>query len=207
MTKFVLVFLVGVVAGSIGIQLQEQRVEDRERQALAGEESRATTGARSLNGSTSIRPPSRTPPRPEPARAERVSGASEAASPDKDAKPDVPVTDAHEPLLSSIYDGRPLRDWHEKLEREEKDMTWSYEKEQRLTEFFTPPHGIAFDVRSIECRQTMCEVQAFALGPMQHNTITQDMQREPWYDFSGSFINLGEHGGSTSVLIYLLRQT
>lgn len=41
---------------------------------------------------------------------------------------------------------------------------------------------------------------------MQQNTVTQDLQREPWYDFSRSFINLGKHHGNTSVLIYLLRK-
>lgn len=207
MTKLVLTFLVGVLAGSIGIQLQEQRVEERQRQAL--DEAGATRDMRprdvipAATNPTIAHAPSTSHLSSDRTQREDANERSVATNA---RKPDIPMTEAHEPLLSSKYDDRPLREWHEKLEREEKDMA-SYEKEQRLAEFFTPPHGIPFDVRSIECRKTICEIQAFALGPMQQNTVTQDLQRESWYDFSHSFINLGEHHGNTSVLIYLLRES
>jgi hypothetical protein len=225
MTKLVLAFLVGVIAGSIGIQLQEQRVERNERNAAlarghldarrsaqaldvaATREERASANIQNASRASSPTPShaqqSATPSAESETRRDTHEDHPAAANADE---PDIPITEAHQPLLSSTYDGRTLGELREKLEGEAEDTAWSYEKEQQLSEFFTPPHGVPFDVRSIECRATMCEIQAFALGPMQQNTVMEDLQREPWYDFSRSFTELGHHNGSTSVLMYLMRE-
>lgn len=212
MTKLVLAFFVGVIAGSIGVQLQAQRVEERTRETLAAHEMRTAANGNAKARDAASNP--RTASTEEQTEPLRSGLAVTADQPQRDQpiaavtdEPEIPVTQSHEPLLRSSHDGRTLGEWHEKLEREAEDMGWSYEKEQRLSEFFAPPHGIAFDVRSIECRKTMCEIQAFALGPMQQNTVTQDLQAEPWYDFSSSFMRLGEHENGTSVLMYLMRES
>lgn len=203
MTRVVVVFLVGVVAGSLGMRLHAQRMERLEPPAvLATPTSAGPTKAAEIAEArkrTAAAEPEAMNTRPQSrSRSERLESRTHAET-------EIPLTEAHEPLMNSTYDGRTLGELHEKLEQEPKQH-WSYEREQQLTEFFTPPHGeVVFDVHSIECRTSMCEIQAIALGPTAENTVMEDLQRLPWWDFSRSFTEFGEHNGTTSVLMYLMR--
>ncbi len=51
---------------------------------------------------------------------------------------------------------------HEKLEGEAKDTAWAYEMEQRLRLMYESQGAQVF---SVECRSTLCEVQAFGNNP------------------------------------------
>jgi hypothetical protein len=218
MTRLVVLFLLGVIVGGAGMKLQEDRVERAEMLAAARATPANTTKPSpevagvgmdrrdtDARGSADNVPTARTTPdtsashpAPTPART-----TNEPADP----RDTVPVPEVIQPLMSSTYDGRTVAEMHEKLEREPKN-DWSYQKEQELSDFFVPAHGSTrFDVHSIECRTTMCEVQAVALGPTQQNTVIEDLQREPWWDFARSFTRFGEHNGSTSVVLYLLRDS
>ena len=200
MTKVVVVFFVGVVAGSIGMRLHAQRMENRESSVIVA----SSPSISASNPKTAVMRPLPTGTTPA-AQAQSVRPALPSKAPQSDSLYDIPLTEAHEPLMGSTYDGRTLGEMHETLEQEPK-QPWSYEKEQQLTEFFNPSDGdVVFDVHSIECRTTMCEIQAIALAPTAGNTVMEDLQRTPWWDFSRSFTEIGEHNGTTSVIMYLIR--
>lgn len=88
----------------------------------------------------------------------------------------IPISTEHQDLID---DGRsPTHGtMHEKLEREAKDTTWAYEMEQRLRLMYESQGARVF---SVECRSTLCEVQAFGNIPDgQARLMAPNRMRDP----------------------------
>ena len=58
---------------------------------------------------------------------------------------------------------------HEKLEHEPRDDAWATESERRIRqELAQHPRAGDFDVIAVDCRRTLCAIQAFSYGNNSH---------------------------------------
>jgi hypothetical protein len=121
-----------------------------------------------------------TPARPEqlPVPAASSPGAASAASgvaaaPEKSARPEAgrprspfALSSDHQALIQQAVIARAD---HELLEHEPRDDAWATKSELLIRqELARDPNAGNFDVISLECRQTMCAVQAFSYGDNSH---------------------------------------
>ncbi len=86
---------------------------------------------------------------------------------------------------------------HAALEAEDVDEGWSHYMEQNLQMFLgAQPEANQFNIASIICRSTMCEVQAIGYDEATGHTWSGVMLRlrsQPWYEF-------GETGSWSSTM-------
>ena len=124
-----------------------------------------------------------------------------------------PITELHKKLLAENKDkdrhsNKPT-DAHAELEAEAKDDSWAYYMEQSLQQFLAGhPDSPNFVISNIECRTTMCEIQAIgydeSTGPAW-NAMLFDMRQQPWFDFSESGSSSSSIDGSMAIITTLRR--
>lgn len=94
-------------------------------------------------------------------------------------------------------------------ESEPKDLNWAYETEQLMTQFMRDNFDEGFDLTSVACRTSHCEV--LATGPAdsfnQIENVVRSAIAEPWSTFSGnlSAAMLDTSGSRATVRAYLRR--
>lgn len=159
----------------------------------------------------------------QPPAADALAGgdklpAAEAAPAEAAANRPAPVvlTEAHARLLDAMpshHDGpKTLKDLHRQLDGEDEDTNWAYyAKAQILAYLIRLPPQLQFDVRAVECRATLCEIQAFGVneaGGDSWSTVLSGMRQQPWYrDFSGAASQTDGHDGTSTILTILQRNT
>ena len=94
-------------------------------------------------------------------------------------------------------DSGSAEDVHPVFESEKKDNSWSYYMEQAMLQFLADHPAIAqFEISSIDCRTTRCQVQVIGFdestAPVWHQ-VMYDMYQQPWSEF-------GQHGNSSRVI-------
>lgn len=90
-------------------------------------------------------------------------------------------------------DSRPptLSELHAQLLGEPKDSSWATGMEQSLRQALAAGNQSGeFDVPTVECRQTICEVMAFGNQPgssERWGQLWKELAKQPWYgEFKGS---------------------
>jgi hypothetical protein len=95
------------------------------------------------------------------------------------------------------------------LEAEEIDDSWSYFMKQSL-QLFLSSHveAIKFSIFHIECRTSMCEIQAVGFNDStapDWSRILYDMAQQPWYDFGQVGTSSNDYQGQLAILTRLYR--
>lgn len=125
-----------------------------------------------------------------------------------------PASDFHAQLLLPHPDVRGEsghRRLHAVLEREPRDESWAHYAESLLRKFFGNPTFAGSIDAVIECRATLCEIQAISFAPEQVGwaRVQADLQVQPWY--RTEFVPRGSSSGGTGdghegILIHLARR-
>ena len=95
---------------------------------------------------------------------------------------------------------------------EAKDVSWSYQAEQLLTQYLaTHPPAAHFEIRSIDCRTTFCQVRAVSSHPDAWPLWTQishDISRQAWSEFGPSGSSVGKTTtGRDALILHLVRNS
>jgi len=121
----------------------------------------------------------------------------------------VRVSEAHKDLLAR-QDGAGRSDVHAELEAEPEDDSWSYFMEQALNQFISRhPNTSKFAIFNIECRTTLCEIQAVGYDDSTSpdwSRILYDLQQEPWYEFGQVGTSSTDYQGQLAVVTHLRRR-
>jgi hypothetical protein len=112
----------------------------------------------------------------------------------------IPVAREVEPLLQ----GRAA-ELHAQLEREPREPSWSAYMEAQLVTYLSskPELSSQFSIPLIQCRSSMCELQAIGYGPSAYPNwvaATSDMHDQPWFEFSGVGGPVNSQDGLTTIL-------
>ena len=214
-------FLAGCVVGAVAMalfDLQQQAPQAALETPAAPQPAKRQqpdTNKRAAAGLSSERPPAR----PDygdsldvPDAAEDEHWQEQAAEP----APENPVitSEAHEALLAQAArrDQRPgsIAALHADFERQQPDLSWSYQAEQNLQAFLTGHAGIShFDIQHLECRQSLCELHVMGYGDNAGgiwNTLVRDMNAEPWWiEFQGSSNQSSGRDGQVVIVTVLQR--
>lgn len=123
----------------------------------------------------------------------------------------IPVTEHHAKLLQGNTREPGIGWQHEQLEFEEEDVSWAYEMELRIREFLNAhPSAALFQVPSIECRTTRCQIQALGYdsAAVGHWGLMMDQMREqPWFNFFGTGSSSSNiDGGGHAIVTFLERE-
>jgi hypothetical protein len=115
-------------------------------------------------------------------------------------------------LLPSPLGREPVTvpELHAKFAAEPKEPNWAYKMEEVLGGFIKGPRtDVAFDIVSIECRKTMCEILAFGNTPNAQErwqSIGAEMaQQEWWSGFRGNATSYTSQNGRTVLATILQR--
>ena len=95
-------------------------------------------------------------------------------------------------------------------EAEDKDVDWAFHMEQRLQQLVAQrPSAPQFDVTRIECRQTFCELQAFAYDEIAlpaWQRLMDEIKEQPWSQFGIAGTTSGNVNGRLVVRMTLFRR-
>lgn len=85
----------------------------------------------------------------------------------------------------------------EALAAEPKDDSWAYYMEQTLLQYLSShPSSAQFDISSVECRTTICQIEVFGFDqstvPVWHQ-VAYDVRQQPWSEF-------GQYGSSSGIV-------
>lgn len=108
---------------------------------------------------------------------------------------------ASEPQSSSDTGVDPAEPWpanqRAALELEPKDDSWAYYMEQTLLQFLGAHSSIEqFEISSIECRTTKCQIEVVGYNKSTAPVWTQvmyDIRQQPWSEF-------GQYGSSSGTI-------
>ena len=178
-----LALILGVVLGwtARGIADRESEALPTEEETHAATEHESGNGIRAPAGSGDSQAHSSAPPASEPPASrdrpietefamQQETPTTPLTPPDTLERRAIPVSDAHAGIIYSqstrdeqTGERRAVRDV---LESEPKDDSWSYFMEQTL-QLFISGHAEAdkFSIFHIECRTTICEIQAIGFDP------------------------------------------
>ena len=135
------------------------------------------------------------------APAERVAQTGERVP--------VSVSDAHKDMLARA-DGGGQTATHEELEAQPEDDSWSYFMEQALAEFIGGhPNADKFVIFNIECRTTLCEIQAVGYDGSTSpdwSRILYDLRSQPWQDFEQVGSSSTSYQGQLAIVTHLRRR-
>ena len=87
---------------------------------------------------------------------QRASSEVSSIAPQRLSK--VPVSYEHQTIIDNGKGDDGGDDLHTMLEKEPKDTAWAYETEQYLRQLY---QDTGAQIYSLECRSTLCEIQAF----------------------------------------------
>jgi hypothetical protein len=152
---------------------------------------------------------------------QRIQPAVPPASEPKAAAPVVPDRPTPPILLSAEHAkvllpppnvGRPLSlaELHMQLSSESKDANWAPDLEQSIRQALTVGNASAeFEILSVECRATLCEVLAFGNLPssgQRWNQVWDDIQTQSWYaGFRGNTTSSFVQNGRYTIVTILQR--
>lgn len=121
----------------------------------------------------------------------------------------ISVSDAHKDMLARA-DGRGQTATHEELEAQPEDDSWSYFMEQALAEFIGGhPNADKFVIFNIECRTTLCEIQAVGYDGSTSpdwSRILYDLRSQPWQDFEQVGSSSTSYQGQLAIVTHLRRR-
>lgn len=129
-----------------------------------------------------------------PAPAAPVLGARSSSGGTGTSMPSIALSREHAKVLAPTTGQNrqlTLAELHMQLVSEAKDDNWGTELEQSIRAFLTaknsPPE---FDIMSVECRTTLCEILAFGNLPTsgeRWNELWNQAHAQPWYgEISGN---------------------
>jgi hypothetical protein len=115
-------------------------------------------------------------------------------------------------LFPASQEGRRLtiQEQHMLLTNESKDASWALEMEQNINQFLAQNNASGeFEILTVECRKTLCEILAFGNLPNSHqrwNAISAEMTRQAWgSNFQGSSSSTGDQNGRATIITILER--
>ena len=114
--------------------------------------------------------------------------------------------------IAPLLDQPGIRDLHENLEREAPERSWAPYMEGLLRSYFDARMEIlqSFSYPFIECRASMCEIQAIGYGPSagaEWARATADLPSQPWFEFTSAYAPMRDDGGVLGVLLILRRES
>lgn len=109
----------------------------------------------------------------------------------------------------------PVLPWPEhqraKLELEPKDDSWAYYMEQTLLQFLSAHPSIdQFDISSIDCRTTKCQIEVFGFDESTvpgWQQVMYDINQQPWSEFGQYGSGSGNVDGRLLIVGTLHRET
>lgn len=115
--------------------------------------------------------------------------------------------------MPSVNDQRPptLAELHVQLLSESKDPQWGYEAEQSIRHAIAQANTTGeFDVPTVECRQSICEVLAFGNLPDSGNKWNQlwdGLTKQPWYsEFKNNSTSISASNGRFTIVTIVQRK-
>jgi len=169
--------------------------------------------------------------RPEAQPAASVATPASAATPALGRQPAAPVPSAGSAVVAAPQTGRPhavfalssdhqvmikqtvlAKADHQQLEHEPREDAWATESERRIRqELALTPGAGEFDVIAIDCRQTLCAVQAFSYGKSSREWVNamDDLLFTKALETEFDMVNTAfpDQGGRTAVLTFFHRRT
>ena len=127
----------------------------------------------------------------------------------------ISVSPLHDRMLGQdrqpdVSSGKP-GDLHAALEAESEDYAWSHFTEQALRHFLgAHAEIIYFDVINIECRTSLCEIQAFGVDNStvpRWAKILHDLRNQPWSEFGQVGTSSSTVDGREVLITYLHRSS
>lgn len=189
MTRFLLGLIVGAAAFAIGERFIHPADETRDvrQPALtdAGYEERRIDTPPETSGPalSAVTPDTR---RRAPEQANRVSATSGG---DAAAAVQTGSAEDEECACSHGWLDRKMKRQQAARDAEPKDGQWAYSMEQLLQQFAAiHRQGSKFEIASVDCRTTFCEVKAITHaedGWEAFQQVMHEAQQEPWSDFGG----------------------
>ena len=115
-------------------------------------------------------------------------------------------------LAPAPEQGRPLTlsELHMQLSTQRKDENWALEMEQAMRQFLSQSIvSNEFEVLTVECRTTLCEILAFGNLPSsgeRWNAVMADMAKQAWWSsFQGNATSSSDQNGRTTIVTILQR--
>lgn len=130
--------------------------------------------------------------------------------------PPIKLSDAHQQYLAKNREEEPppttMHGLHDRIESEARDNDWSYYIEQQLRNFFgAATVNVGIDTIHVECRSTLCEIQAIGyneIAASQWQQIFQQMRDQAWAsEFSGSNLYSTDQDNKIIMFAFLIRKT
>lgn len=89
-----------------------------------------------------------------------------------------------EEIAPFLKDGSSVSNFQSKMESEGRDDSWAQFMEAQIAAYLaSKPTFAAFQIALIQCRSSMCEIQAVGYGPDAAATwfaAVNDLPRQPW---------------------------
>lgn len=216
-------FSLGVLAGVAGTVAYHQWASPARADEIAPPAPARVAAAAVRSGTAPGLTPAASAPaqRPVALRASVASPAPVASPPvPVAAPPAVPAMEAvalsqeHRTLLQGIAAAsahpETIADLHQRLEREGRDPAWSTEVEQNLRQYLAQHAGSPdFDIVGVQCRRTLCEIQAFGYAAQANdkwNAIMGHMGEQPWWSFMGMSTTISSVNGKSVLMTVLTRK-
>jgi hypothetical protein len=205
-----IILLCGLAAAAAVLVLREGDERREARLALP-----APAPASAAAPAASLQPP---PPPPVPAArspAPPPAARAVAVAPVKPPQPEAPprrsvfaLSSDHQTLLQDT----PLASAdHELLEREPRDDAWATESERLIRQELARQGSAGdFDVIAVDCRQTLCAIEAFSYGENGHREWVEAMDEAFKEALGSAFSSINTafpaEGGKAPVLTFLHRR-
>jgi hypothetical protein len=116
-------------------------------------------------------------------------------------------------LLPTRQDREPVTvpELHARFAAESKEGSWAYGMEGAIRQFLAEAQiEPAFELLSVECRTSMCQILAFGNVPesqQRWNAIGADMTKQAWWtDFRGNATSSSDQNGRTVIATILQRR-
>jgi hypothetical protein len=205
-----IVLLCGLAAAAVVLAL---RGGGEQREARLAPQVRAPASAAAL----AMSPQLQAPPAP-PARSREVTSSASEAAPAVVKPPLQSEAQARRAVFALSSDHQALlHDTllasadHDLLERESRDDAWATESERLIRqELARQGSGADFDIVAVDCRQTLCAIEAFSYGENGHREWLEAMDQAFKEALGGTFSSINTafpaEGARAPVLTFLHRR-
>lgn len=125
------------------------------------------------------------------------------------------IPEASEPQSSAETNVDPVAPWPEnrraELQSEPKDDSWAYYMEQTLLQYLSAHPSIdQFDISSIECRTTKCQIEVFGFDESTvpvWQQVMYDIRQQSWNEFGQTGSGSGNVDGRLVIIATLHRKS
>ena len=104
----------------------------------------------------------------------------------------IPLLAEHAALVEKPHSGPTLAELHQQLEHEVLDAGWAIPLQQNISDYIYREWPDTIDLLSVDCRATMCELQAHSYSPEQQShtnagdfdqwlQVIAGMRQEDWF--------------------------